>query len=147
MLSHTVMAGEYVKVDNNEVEVSNSSSANSTAFGIESQHSVITAKEMTIFVQDDVQNKDFTLNDYQVLYFLASTNRIISSDHCAGQGTEPDYHLLISFLSPYLLGIATSATDLPSPLFHWTSNIRLSSRLSGWKESNLLYTHQHTRHS
>ncbi|WP_241790496.1 hypothetical protein [Vibrio genomosp. F10] len=87
----------------------------------------------------------FTFNDHNEPYATSFVRRIISADNCASNGIEPSYYLLVAFLSPVLLDIARSDVQLPDPSTHWTSFTLASSRLSGWKETNALYTHQHSR--
>ncbi|WP_221076607.1 hypothetical protein [Agarivorans aestuarii] len=81
-------------------------------------------------------------------YFLSLSRKLVSTDKCADQGLKPEYFLLIAFLSPPLLDMATQAQRPPTTQEHWASHFNYSrSRLSGWKEANTLYSQGHIRPS
>ncbi|MCG9625584.1 hypothetical protein L1D34_12105 [Vibrio mediterranei] len=83
------------------------------------------------------------LNDYMGPLFLSSSRRVISDSWDADQKAAPDYHLLIAFLAPPLLALATRSTSLIPPQRHWTSRTQSApSRVAGWKEANTLYAHR-----
>ncbi|MGF1697031.1 hypothetical protein L4C54_15290 [Vibrio lamellibrachiae] len=104
----------------------------------------LTSEPLTIEVEDS-QDDGFTLFDTDIPHFLSATRRIVSDDNCVGHDIKPEYFLLVAFLPPALLDIAKASTVIPKPSFHWTSRVTSSSRLSGWKESNLIYSQQHSR--
>ncbi|MDO6688080.1 MULTISPECIES: hypothetical protein [unclassified Agarivorans] len=88
------------------------------------------------------------LNSTSGHYFLSISRKLVSTDNCADQGVVPEYFLLIAFLSPPLLQLATQAQRPLATQLHWTSHTAQSrSRLSGWKEANTLYSQKHTRPS
>ncbi|MGF1749908.1 MULTISPECIES: hypothetical protein [Vibrio] len=96
----------------------------------------------------DTDDDGSAVNDNISPYFLSVSRRAISDTHCAEYGTSPDYLLLIAFLPPPLLEMATKPTTILSTQMHWTSRVSASpSRLSGWKDANTLYSHQHARFS
>lgn len=78
---------------------------------------------------------------------FSSIRRIASEGKFEGRNFEPNYFLLVAFLAPPLLERAMTSTEIPNASIHWTSHIASSSRLSGWKESNLIYSQLHSRHS
>ncbi|WP_345776504.1 hypothetical protein [Vibrio sp. 99-70-13A1] len=68
--------------------------------------------------------------------------RILSNDQDASSDLEPVYHLLIDFFPPSLLALVLAAVPLFDSKLHWTSLIQSPpSRLSGWKEGNIQYSH------
>ncbi|MDN3616191.1 hypothetical protein ACFFUS_07405 [Vibrio gallaecicus] len=68
--------------------------------------------------------------------------RILSNDQDASSDLEPVYHLLIDFFPPSLLALVLAAVPLLDSKLHWTSLIQSPpSRLSGWKEGNIQYSH------
>ncbi|MGF1701317.1 hypothetical protein L4D09_13545 [Photobacterium makurazakiensis] len=81
-------------------------------------------------------------------YILNALRRIMSSDQYASVGISPNYDLVMAFLPPPLLEIALTSDSLPKTQSHWTSRVSVSlSRLSGWKDGNTLYSHNHPRFS
>ncbi|MDO6677590.1 hypothetical protein [Shewanella sp. 4_MG-2023] len=78
--------------------------------------------------------------------FLNELRRVVSSDNRAGLGKIPNYYLLVAFMEPVLLDSASTAIATPKFVEHWTSKItRSTSRVSGWKDGNSLYSHYHIR--
>ena len=68
--------------------------------------------------------------------------RILTSEQENSADLEPVYHLLIDFAPPSLLASLLVNTPLLDQKQHWTSIVRSpSSRLSGWKEGNIQYSH------
>ncbi len=79
---------------------------------------------------------------------LFEHRRFVSADHRAGNGKEPEFFLLIAFAEPQLNKLASSPVLRPHFSQHWTSQSASGvSRLSGWKDTNSLYTHLHRRFS
>ncbi|WP_220718454.1 hypothetical protein [Agarivorans litoreus] len=88
------------------------------------------------------------LNSLSAGYFLSSSRRVMSNDNRADQGAAPEYVLLIAFLTPPLLALATKAQRPPASQLHWTSHASsCSSRISCWKDANTLYSQKHSRPS
>ncbi|WP_163132553.1 hypothetical protein [Agarivorans sp. Alg241-V36] len=86
------------------------------------------------------------LNTQSTQFFLSISRRVVSTDNCADQGIAPSYYLLVAFLPPPLLAMATQAQHPEPTQSHWTGHASSSpSRLSAWKEANTLYSHIHTR--
>lgn len=68
--------------------------------------------------------------------------RILTNEQESGADLEPSYHLLIDFSPPSLLASLLVNTPLLDQKQHWTSIVSSpSSRLSGWKEGNIQYSH------
>ncbi len=85
-----------------------------------------------------------SLTNHSSHYFISIQRRITSIDRCATQGVEPTYHLLVAFNPPPLLELAMQPKRPVAQQLHWTNQLTAhSSRISGWKESNLLYSHIH----
>ncbi len=79
---------------------------------------------------------------------LNPLRRIISSDSYASKGVSPHYHLVWSFDASPWLQLALTPDSLPRTQSHWTGHItRSHSRLSGWKEGNIQYSHNRTHSS
>ncbi|MFA0087128.1 hypothetical protein [Vibrio sp. 10N.261.51.F12] len=135
MCTHFVSADEYVTFEPSSLE-------SSISFALE-ENSVLDE------FSDSMTDEDGSvLNDSAGPLFLSVSRRAITDATQSVQGLIPDYYLLIAFLPPPLLKIATTATSMTSPQLHWTSRISSApSRLSGWKDANTLYTHQHARFS
>lgn len=93
------------------------------------------------------QEEDRSISDNSDnAFILNASKRVLSNDHRASFGVKPEYHLLVDFLPPPLLQLAVKAISVPDAVSHWTSHTASpSSRLSGWKEGNILYTHNHSR--
>lgn len=108
-----------------------------------------------VFIQDELSNsaddlgtpeneEGSSLTNHSSHYFISIQRRITSIDRCATQGVEPVYHLLIAFNSPPLLELAMQPKRPEALHLHWTNQAGTNwSRLSGWKESNLLYAQIH----
>lgn len=72
----------------------------------------------------------------------ANFRRMLSNEQESVADLEPAYHLLIDFSPPSLLASLLFNTPLLDSKQHWTSIVRSpSSRLSGWKEGNIQYSH------
>ena len=73
----------------------------------------------------------------------ASTfRRILSNEQDGSADIEPVYHLLIDFSPPSLLASLLLSDPLMDVKQHWTSVIASPpSRLAGWKEGNIQYSH------
>ncbi|WP_086051450.1 hypothetical protein [Vibrio syngnathi] len=72
----------------------------------------------------------------------ANFRRILSNEQESVADLEPAYHLLIDFSPPSLLASLLFNTPLLDSKQHWTSIVSSpSSRLSGWKEGNIQYSH------
>ncbi|MCL9777295.1 hypothetical protein [Vibrio methylphosphonaticus] len=96
----------------------------------------------------DTEDDGSALNDNISPFFLSVSRRIISDTNCSEYRADPEYLLLIAFLPPPLLEMATKPATILSTQMHWTSRVSASpSRLSGWKDANTLYSHQHARFS
>ncbi|MEZ9564050.1 hypothetical protein AB4454_18190 [Vibrio artabrorum] len=68
--------------------------------------------------------------------------RLLLNEQESGADLEPAYHLLIDFSPPSLLASLLFNTPLLDSKQHWTSMVSSpSSRLSGWKEGNIQYSH------
>lgn len=141
-LFNIVMAGEYAE-NNNQALKQNTYQTVACDIDYSCETNILTEK-MAVNIES-FDDGGFTRSDYESSYYISLINRIVSHDNLASQGVEPAYHLLISFLSPPLLDIALTTVTLPHALSHWTNTIAKTSRLSGWKDSNALYTHQHSR--
>ncbi|MCJ2376932.1 hypothetical protein LNL84_08800 [Vibrio sp. ZSDZ34] len=89
---------------------------------------------------------DTAFSENATPYFASLLRRVMSGDNCATLGVKPDYYLLIAFMPPQLLASALSTIELPESTLYWVnSNATSPSRLSGWKDSNALYAHDHAR--
>ncbi|MGF1722499.1 hypothetical protein L4D20_20940 [Vibrio kyushuensis] len=106
---------------------------------VEEHRSNSTNETATIEVED-FHDDGFTTFHNDVPYFLSATRRILSADNCVGFDIEPEYFLLVAFSPPLLLEIAKQQVATPEKSLHWTSHITTKSRLSGWKESNTIYS-------
>ncbi|MEZ8412421.1 hypothetical protein AB6C71_06660 [Vibrio splendidus] len=72
----------------------------------------------------------------------ANFRRILSNEQESVADLEPAYHLLIDFSPPSILASLLFNTPLLDSKLHWTSIVSSpSSRLSGWKEGNIQYSH------
>ncbi|MFA0015059.1 hypothetical protein AB4391_17095 [Vibrio lentus] len=72
----------------------------------------------------------------------ATFRRILTNEQENSADLEPAYHLLIDFAPPSLLASLLVNTPLLDSKQHWTSIVSSpSSRLSGWKEGNIQYSH------
>ncbi|WP_454440743.1 hypothetical protein [Vibrio bathopelagicus] len=72
----------------------------------------------------------------------ANFRRMLSNEQESVADLEPAYHLLIDFSPPSLLASLLFNTPLLDSKQHWTSIVSSpSSRLSGWKEGNIQYSH------
>jgi len=68
--------------------------------------------------------------------------RMLSNEQESVADLEPAYHLLIDFSPPSLLASLLFNTPMLDTKQHWTSIVSSpSSRLSGWKEGNIQYSH------
>lgn len=102
---------------------------------------LVTATDNLVAPEND---EGSSLTNHNSHYFLSIQRRITSIDRCATQGVEPVYHLLVAFNPPPLLELAMQPRLPDAQQLHWTNKVTThSSRLSGWKESNLLYSHIH----
>nr|WP_244291617.1 MULTISPECIES: hypothetical protein [Vibrio] len=81
-------------------------------------------------------------HDSQTALQYNTFRRILSNDQDASSELEPVYHLLIDFFPPSLLAFVLAAIPLMDSTQHWTSTSSSPpSRLSGWKESNIQFSH------
>ncbi|CAK1875923.1 conserved hypothetical protein [Vibrio crassostreae] len=72
----------------------------------------------------------------------ANFRRMLSNEQESVADLEPAYHLLIDFSPPSILASLLFNTPLLDSKQHWTSIVSSpSSRLSGWKEGNIQYSH------
>lgn len=72
----------------------------------------------------------------------ANFRRMLSNEQESVADLEPAYHLLIDFSPPSILASLLFNTPLLDSKLHWTSIVSSpSSRLSGWKEGNIQYSH------
>ncbi|CDT30103.1 hypothetical protein VCR14J2_410541 [Vibrio coralliirubri] len=72
----------------------------------------------------------------------ANFRRMLSNEQESVADLEPAYHLLIDFSPPSLLASLLFNTPLLDSKQHWTSIVSSpSSRLAGWKEGNIQYSH------
>ncbi|MGF1752691.1 hypothetical protein L4C33_03725 [Vibrio makurazakiensis] len=86
----------------------------------------------------DSSNYHDTESSLQVVNF----RRMLSNEQESVADLEPAYHLLIDFSPPSLLASLLFNTPLLDTKQHWTSIVSSpSSRLSGWKEGNIQYSH------
>lgn len=76
---------------------------------------------------------------------LVSCRRTSLHDDVQCLNFEPDYHLLIAFLSPPLRSLAWLITPLPQDSFGKLKSQRVLYHLFGRNEANLLYTFRHGR--
>ncbi|WP_299695265.1 hypothetical protein [uncultured Vibrio sp.] len=83
-----------------------------------------------------------TFND--ALNDVAIPSRRGLGNSSGGERTfEGTYHLLVAFLAPPLLKLASQDAPLPSYDLLWMNRPQpRSSRISGWKDGNLLYSHK-----
>lgn len=82
------------------------------------------------------------VHDSQSLVQLNTFRRILSNDQELLSDLEPVYHLLIDFFPPSLLAHVLATVPLLDSRQHWTSTTTSPpSRLSGWKEGNIQYSH------
>ena len=89
------------------------------------------------FVGDSSQYHD-TESSLQAANF----RRMLSNEQESVADLEPAYHLLIDFSPPSILASLLFNTPLLDSKQHWTSIVSSpSSRLSGWKEGNIQYSH------
>ncbi len=80
--------------------------------------------------------------------FFNEVRRVVSSDNRAGVGAKPNYFLQIAFFEPAIFNRFIPPVEKPKFASHWTSQLSSTvSRLSGWKDGNSLYTHNHIRFS
>jgi len=81
-------------------------------------------------------------HDSQSLVQLNTFRRILSNDQELFSDLEPVYHLLIDFFPPSMLAYVLATVPLLDSKQHWTSTVASTpSRLSGWKEGNIQYSH------
>ncbi|MEZ9322182.1 hypothetical protein AB4161_17750 [Vibrio sp. 10N.286.51.E5] len=72
----------------------------------------------------------------------ANFRRMLSNEQESVADLEPAYHLLIDFSPPSILASLLFNTPLLDSKLHWTSIVSSpSSRLAGWKEGNIQYSH------
>lgn len=76
---------------------------------------------------------------------LVSCRRTSLHDDVQSLRFEPDYQLLIAFLSPPLLSLAWVTTPLPRDSYGKLKNQRSLYHLLGTREANLLYVFKHGR--
>ena len=87
---------------------------------------------------DDSSNYHDTESSLQATAF----RRMLSNEQESVADLEPAYHLLIDFSPPSILASLLFNTPLLDSKQHWTSIVSSpSSRLSGWKEGNIQYSH------
>ncbi|MGF1684710.1 hypothetical protein [Photobacterium minamisatsumaniensis] len=99
--------------------------------------------EIVALTQEDDRSVNNEMFDGCILNAL---RRLISTDQYASMGIVPEYHLIVSFLSPALLEMARIKVVIPDTSSHWISRVSSPlSRLAGWKDGNTLYTHNHSR--
>ncbi|MFS1489297.1 MULTISPECIES: hypothetical protein [Vibrio] len=86
----------------------------------------------------DSSNYHDTESSLQAVTF----RRMLSNEQESVADLEPAYHLLIDFSPPSILASLLFNTPLLDSKQHWTSIVSSpSSRLSGWKEGNIQYSH------
>lgn len=103
------------------------------------QWPVQTTNVVTITQDDDRSAFD----EGHEAYFFNALRRIKSVDHYAGMGVKPAFSLVFEFHPPSYLSDALMPTVLPPLQSHWIGHIPHNhTRLSGWKEGNLLYSHR-----
>ncbi|MCL9776094.1 hypothetical protein [Vibrio methylphosphonaticus] len=86
-------------------------------------------------------DSDSAKNDYSELSYYSLPRRAFSDNQDSKRDLLPEYHLLIVFLKPSLLEVSKQNLLLTSPQLHWTSRASSSrSRVSGWKDTNTLYS-------
>ncbi|MCX2758390.1 hypothetical protein OQJ65_10050 [Vibrio sp. Sgm 22] len=86
----------------------------------------------------DSSNYHDTESSLQAVTF----RRMLSNEQESVADLEPAYHLLIDFSPPSLLASLLFNTPMLDTKQHWTSIVSSpSSRLSGWKEGNIQYSH------
>ncbi|KPZ71806.1 MULTISPECIES: hypothetical protein [unclassified Shewanella] len=91
--------------------------------------------------------KDLPLiSDIERFDFLNDFRRVVSHDNRAGIGEKPNYSLLIAFFEPMIFNRYIAPISTPKFVNHWTSQLSSAiSRVSGWKDGNSLYSHNHQR--
>lgn len=103
------------------------------------------------FSQSD-QQIDFTFDndDYNHLFNLPSVNRLSSLLFSTERQTTPNYVLVIEFFKVKLTAGLFKQLESPPLITHWFEQLRHktnSSRISGWKDGNFLYSSRTTYHS
>lgn len=146
MLTHIVSASLYPNetnhVHSNQPYVSNSVASESLSLDHFFIQDEIANDARVHAVTDNDPGSDLTNHSSQ--YFASIQRRLTSTDRSATLGIEPTYHLLVAFNPPPLLQLAMEPRRPFAQHLHWTNQITThASRLSGWKDSNLLYSHMH----
>ncbi|WP_264876356.1 hypothetical protein [Vibrio agarivorans] len=86
-------------------------------------------------------NNGSAFNDDIATQYCTTPRRVFADYQNTERSFAPNYHLLVAFLAPPLLEMATRTRTLVPSQQHWTAHIATSSsRISGWKESNALYS-------
>ncbi|WP_299694384.1 hypothetical protein [uncultured Vibrio sp.] len=84
----------------------------------------------------------FRYHDPELSLQATGCRRIFSNEQKSAADLEPVYHLLIDLSPPSLLASLLVNTPMLDAKQHWTSIVSSpSSRLSGWKEGNIQYSH------
>ncbi|MCF7483728.1 hypothetical protein L3V31_18695 [Vibrio sp. J1-1] len=98
-------------------------------------------------LEDDTSSvsHDYSQHHKRDLLALVSCRRTSLHDDLQSLRFEPDYQLLIAFLSPPLISLAQLTTPLPRDTYGKLRNQRLLYHLLGRKEANLLYVFKHGR--
>lgn len=139
LCSYMVIAQEYPTSGNRVLDLSQQQQM----FILKADDQPCHYAQSNIITQEDERSIS---NDGNNTFILNALRRVISHDHRATLGVKPEYHLLVAFLPPPLLQLAVKAISVPDAISHWTSHASYpSSRLAGWKEGNILYTHNHSR--
>ena len=85
-------------------------------------------------------------HEIEVFDFFNESRRVVSHDNRAGIGERPKYSLLIAFFEPMIFNRYIAPISTPKFVHHWTSQLSSAvSRVSGWKDGNSLYSHNHQR--
>ncbi|MFA0085706.1 hypothetical protein [Vibrio sp. 10N.261.51.F12] len=130
--THTAIADEYLSLEPIRETVTIQLSLDLDK--IDSQHTAIV---------DESTDEGSAKNDYAGVNYFSVPRRTLSDKHDLRFSSAPDYHLIISLLSPSLLDVSKQAYALIPLQLHWTSRVTASlSRLSGWKDGNALYSHR-----
>ena len=103
-----------------------------------------------VFQVDQRSAADFDNETPEVLYNLPRTNGVNASLFAAEIQSTPEYFLAVEFFKVKLTaGLFKNLANPPliKPWFEQLNHRNNSSRLSGWKDGNFLYTSRTTYHS
>ncbi|WP_394241335.1 hypothetical protein [Vibrio astriarenae] len=104
----------------------------------------IADKTLVATAEEDLGDANkLTFNDALIID-VAIPSRRGFGNYAEGERTfAATYHLLVAFLVPPLLKLASQDASLPSYDLLWMNRAQpRSSRISGWKDGNLLYSHK-----